>query len=50
MEVKTGVSDGANTAVVADNLSEGQEIVVGEASANSPVITKNPFVPQIIRR
>jgi hypothetical protein len=50
MEVKTGVSDGANTAVVADNLQEGQEVVTGEASANSPVTTKNPFVPQIIRR
>jgi HlyD family secretion protein len=50
MEVKAGVSDGANTSVMADNLQEGQEIVVGEASANSPVITKNPFVPQIIRR
>jgi HlyD family secretion protein len=50
VEVKAGVSDGANTAVTADNLQEGQEVVTGEASAGSQVTTKNPFVPQIIRR
>ncbi len=50
VEVKTGVSDGANTAVTADNLHEGQEVVVGEVSAVAQATTKNPFVPQIIRR
>jgi HlyD family secretion protein len=50
VEVKAGVSDGANTAVTAENLSEGQEVVTGEVSAGSQVTTKNPFVPQIIRR
>jgi HlyD family secretion protein len=50
VEVKAGVSDGANTAVTAENLQEGQEVVTGEASAGSQVTTKNPFVPQIIRR
>ena len=49
LEVKAGTSDGANTAVTADNLQEGQEVVIGEAVASSQAITKNPFVPQIIR-
>ena len=50
MEVKAGVSDGANTAVAAEGLQEGQEVVTGEVSAGSQVTTKNPFVPQIMRR
>jgi HlyD family secretion protein len=50
LEVKVGTSDGVNTAVVADSLQEGQEVVTGEATANSQATTKNPFVPQIIRR
>ena len=50
LEVKVGTSDGANTAVVANNLQEGQEVVTGETSANSQATTKNPFLPQVIRR
>ena len=50
LEVKTGTSDGANTAVAADNLQEGQEVVTGEASSSFQATTKNPFIPQIIRR
>jgi HlyD family secretion protein len=49
LEVKVGTSDGANSAVAADNLQEGQEVVTGETSASSQATTKNPFVPQIIR-
>jgi HlyD family secretion protein len=50
LEVKTGVSDGVNTAVTADNLQEGQEVVSGEVSAGAQSTTKNPFLPQIMRR
>lgn len=50
LEVKAGISDGANTSVTADGLQEGQEVVIGEVVANSQAATKNPFVPQIIRR
>jgi HlyD family secretion protein len=50
VEVKTGASDGVNTAVVADNLAEGQEVVIGEDAQSAQANTKNPFVPQIIRR
>ena len=46
LEVKVGTSDGANTAVAADNLQEGQEVVTGETSENSQATTKNPFLPQ----
>jgi HlyD family secretion protein len=46
LEVKAGTSDGANTAVTADNLQEGQEVVTGETSENSQATTKNPFLPQ----
>jgi HlyD family secretion protein len=50
VEVTTGTSDGVNTAVTADNLREGQEAVIGEASANSQAATKNPFLPPVIKR
>jgi HlyD family secretion protein len=50
LEVKVSTSDGANTAVAADSLQEGQEVVTGETPVNSQTTTKNPFVPQIIRR
>lgn len=50
LRVKVGTSDGVDTAVAADGLQEGQEVVISEVSANSQATTKNPFVPQIIRR
>ena len=50
MEVKAGISDGANTSVTADGLQAGREVVTGEAAANNQTTTKNPFLPQIIRR
>ena len=49
LEVKAGTTDGANTAVVAESLQEGQEVVTGEAAGTAQAGTKNPFVPQIIR-
>ncbi len=48
--VKAGTSDGADTAVMADGLQEGREVVIGEASAKSQDATKNPFLPSVIRR
>jgi HlyD family secretion protein len=50
LDVKMGASDGVNTAVAADNLEEGQEVVTGEAIGAAQNATKNPFVPQIRRR
>jgi HlyD family secretion protein len=50
LEVKLGASDGANTAVVTDNLQEGQEVVTGEAADASQTAMKNPFLPQMRRR
>jgi HlyD family secretion protein len=50
LEVKTGTSDGASTAVVADGLTEGAEVVTGELAENAQTATQNPFQPRIIRR
>jgi len=40
MEVKVGTSDGSSTAVAADNLQEGAEVVTGETTENSQVVAK----------
>ena len=50
VEVKVGTSDGSNTAVAADNLKEGEEVVTGETTGPEQGGTQNPFVPHFIRR
>jgi HlyD family secretion protein len=50
LEVNVGTSDGANTAIAANNLQEGEEVVTGELSASARDSIKNPFLPQVIRR
>jgi HlyD family secretion protein len=50
VNVKVGISDGTNTAVAADTLREGQEVVIGEIAETAQAATQNPFVPQIRRR
>jgi HlyD family secretion protein len=51
VQVKAGTSDGSTTAVTADNLKEGEEIVTGEITGGPEQTgTRNPFVPRIIRR
>jgi HlyD family secretion protein len=50
LEVKLGTSDGANTAVSADSLQEGQAVVIGEDFQAAQSGTTNPFLPKIIRR
>jgi len=50
LEVKVGASDGANTAVAADTLQEGQEVVIGETADAGLTTMKNPFLPQIRKR
>jgi multidrug efflux pump subunit AcrA (membrane-fusion protein) len=47
VEVKVGTSDGSNTAVVAGDLQEGQEVVTGETTDKAQAGTKNPFLPQL---
>jgi HlyD family secretion protein len=47
VEVKVGTSDGSNTAVVAGDLHEGQEVVTGETTEKAQAGTKNPFLPQL---
>src|SRR5579862_2439787 len=50
MPVTVGASDGANTIVVAENLAEGREVVIGEEAQSAQSATQNPFLPQIRRR
>jgi HlyD family secretion protein len=50
IEVTAGISDGANTAVVADGLQEGQEVITGEIAASAQTDVKNPFLPKVLRR
>lgn len=49
-EVKIGASDGANTAVTADGLREGQEVVTGETAETAQAGTLNPFLPAVRKR
>jgi RND family efflux transporter MFP subunit len=49
VEVKVGTSDGSSTAVVADNLKEGEEVVTGETMGPVQGTTQNPFVPRFVR-
>jgi HlyD family secretion protein len=49
VEVTAGVSDGVKTAVTADALREGDEIVTGEILGAATSVS-NPFLPKVIRR
>jgi HlyD family secretion protein len=48
IEVTAGTSDGVNTVVSAEGLREGQQVVVGEATAAQADV-KNPFLPRLLR-
>ena len=50
IEVKVGISDGANTAISSELLHEGQEVVTGEIAESAQAGTKNPFLPVFRRR
>ena len=45
--VQIGLSDGVNTEVLAGELPEGTEVVIGEASARNTDAGGNPFAPKI---
>ncbi len=50
LEVKLGATDGVNTAVTAENLAEGQNVVIGQLAEAAQSGTKNPFIPQMPKR
>jgi HlyD family secretion protein len=50
VEVKLGATDSINTAVIADNLTEGTEVVTGEVAQSAATGERNPFLPQMRRR
>jgi hypothetical protein len=46
--VEVGLSDNANTEIQGENLSEGMDVVIGEAAPNGGTAqTTNPFTPQL---
>jgi HlyD family secretion protein len=49
VDVKVGASDGIETAVVADNLKEGAEVVTATLTG-AQASTQNPFLPPAIKR
>jgi len=49
VKVKVGTSDGSDTAVAADNLKTGEEIVTGETTGPEQGETQNPFLPHFHR-
>lgn len=49
VEVSAGITDGANTAVTAGDLHEGDEVVIGDMTGG-PSNVSNPFLPKIMRR
>jgi HlyD family secretion protein len=49
VQVKIGTSDGSSSAVAADNLKEGEEVVTGETTGPEQGTTQNPFLPRFIR-
>jgi HlyD family secretion protein len=50
VQVKVGISDGNETVVVSSDLAEGEQVVTGDAPEFAEASTKNPFVPQVMRR
>src|SRR5215469_10308975 len=49
LQVRIGPSDGTNTAVISNELREGQLVVTGESSA-AQAENKSPFLPKTIKR
>jgi len=48
IKVKVGATDGLSSAIYGDGVSEGMEIIVGQASAQqAPEATVNPFTPKL---
>ena len=45
LKVKVGTTDGVNTAVIAEQLREGAEVVTGENAGSAETGTRNPFLP-----
>jgi hypothetical protein len=49
IKVRAGVSDGTNTEVQSDELTEGMEVIVDQLRASAAGGASNPFTPQIPR-
>jgi hypothetical protein len=51
IDVRAGLTDGTNTEIIGDGVTEGMEVVIGEVQAGSAggATSTNPFVPQMPR-
>ncbi len=50
VEVKLGTSDGVNTAIWSDKISQGEEVITGEAVQTGQETTPNPFLPPPVQK
>ena len=50
IQVELAASDGTNTSLVSNNLSEGQAVIIGEAAPTAQVSDRNPFLPPVRKR
>ncbi|MGH7953062.1 MAG: efflux RND transporter periplasmic adaptor subunit, partial [Limisphaerales bacterium] len=49
VQVKTGTTDGVNTAVTTADLREGAVVVTGQTTGGGQTAAQNPFVPHFVR-
>jgi HlyD family secretion protein len=50
VDVKLGTTDDANTAIFADQLHEGDQVITNEIAQPTDAGQRSPFMPQMIRR
>lgn len=50
IQIELGTSDGANTALSSNDLTEGQAVVFGEMTPTTQVSDRNPFLPPVRKR
>ena len=50
VRIETGLTDGTQVEVVAGDLKEGAEVIVGEVRHEEANATKNPFLPTFFGR
>ncbi len=50
VQIETGLTDGTQVEVVAGDLKEGAQVIVGEVRHEEASETKNPFLPTFFGR
>ncbi len=47
--MRVGVTDGSNTEISGDDVSEGMVVVIGEVVGAQDTDTTNPFAPKLFK-